>query len=88
MPLDSTAARATMSGHCPPVEAEVPALRRGLLIERPDVLVIRWAWRLQPQRRAIAKQNVANHPDGFVGRITHTRPMAASRDRLARGRAI
>ena len=71
-----------------PVEAEVPALRRELFIERPYVLIIRRAWRLQPQRRAIAKQNVANEPDGFAGRITHTRPTDAARDRLARGRTI
>ena len=77
-----------MSARPYPMEAEVPALRRELFIERPDVLIIRRAWRLQPQRRAIAKQNVANQPDGFARRITHTRPPDAARDRLARGRTI
>ena len=45
-----------------PVEPEIPALLGEFVIERHDVFVVRGTWRLQPQRRAISQQNIADQP--------------------------
>ena len=62
-----------------PVEAQVTALRRETVIERLDVLVVHRRRGLQPQRRPIAQQHVADQPPGLGRRSErHISPLPSS----------